>query len=319
MIFFSKCKTVNVHIESISINNDDFKISKPPGDDRLKQSIQSSGLLDLPILYKENNLYKILIGHNRLAVLKELNFTDVVCYLIDVPESGLFIEQALLKNFRREIGPIGKSKFIWILRNRFSMNESDIIHAAKNIQLPEDFYYFNQIEKILSLPEPLKKYLDIKDIGFKIIKNILRLSDDICVLLSNWVINTGIRVNIFKGIIDLVTDITKINKTDSTFSELNRIDITSVDPIESTLRKDEMLYMEIFKIRYPEYTEIKLKADKIICDLSKNGLEIDFPEFFERDEIGILLKINKRNNIEGFNKILNQINTEGLKKLLDLL
>jgi hypothetical protein len=187
------------------------------------------------------------------------------------------------------------------------------------MQLPADFLSADRLEKIISLPEPLKKYLDSKDIGFKIIKNILRLSEDICILLSNWVMDTGIRINIFKSIIDILVDITKINKENTDLSKLNRIDIISNISIDSTARKDEELYREIYKIRYPEYTEMKSKADKIVGDLSKNGLKIDFPKYFESDEIGILLTVNKRNNIEGFKKTLDQINTEGLKKLLDLL
>ncbi len=40
-------------IDSIDLNNDEFKISKPRGDDRLKQSIHSFGLLDPPVVYKD--------------------------------------------------------------------------------------------------------------------------------------------------------------------------------------------------------------------------------------------------------------------------
>ena len=108
-------------IDSIDLNNDEFKISKPRGDDRLKQSIQSFGLLDPPVVYKDDNTYKIIYGHNRLTILKELNLAvgSVLCYITDFPEPGLFIDYALLKNFRGEIGPIGKNKFIRILKNKF--------------------------------------------------------------------------------------------------------------------------------------------------------------------------------------------------------
>ena len=187
------------------------------------------------------------------------------------------------------------------------------------MQIPVDFIYADQFEKVLSLGEPLKKYLDLKDIGFKIINNILRLPDEARILLSNWVIDAGIRVNIFKSIVDLVVDINKKNKTDKIPALLSRIDLSAGDSIGNTARKDEALYSELFKIRYPEYTDIKLKAGKIITDLMKDGLEIDFPDYFERDEIGISLKINKRDNVEGFNKMLSRINTDALKRLLDLL
>jgi hypothetical protein len=318
MTFFSKCKTGNVMIDSIDLNNDEFKISKPLGDDRLKQSLQSFGLLDPPVVYKADNTYKIISGHNRLTMLKELNLAvgSVLCYITSLPEPGSFTDYAFLKNFRGEIGPIGKSKFIRILKNKFCLNENEILFAAKNMQIPGDFIYADQFEKVLSLGDPLKKYLDLKDIGFKIINNILRLPDEARVLLSNWVIDAGIRVNIFKNIVDLVVDINKINKIPALQP---MIDLSAGDSTGNTARKDETLYRELFKIRYPEYTDIKLKAGKIIADIMKDGLEIDFPDYFERDEIGISLKINKRDNVEGFNKMLSRINTDALKRLLDLL
>jgi hypothetical protein len=327
MTFFSKCKIENVIIDSIDLNDIEFKISKPLGDDRLKESIRSSGILEMPVLFKENNLYKIIFGHNRLSIIKELNLskagTGLFCYIAQEPDPELFIGYAVLKNFRGEFGATGKSKFILILKNKFCLDENDIALAAKKMQIPDEFLLAGNLEKVLSLPEPLKNYLDLKSIGFKIVKNILRLSKDACILFSNWLIVIDIRVNIFKSIVDLMVDIDKINRTENILAKLAIIDPMAGDFNDSvkknSIRKDEMLFREIFKVRYPEYTNIKLKAENIINEMVENGLEIYFPEYFEKDEIGILLKINKRNKIEGFNKMISRINVDALKKLLELL
>ncbi|MBN2400868.1 MAG: hypothetical protein JXN64_00565 [Spirochaetes bacterium] len=319
MTCFPKNNIGNVILDNIDLNNDEYKISKPIGDEKLKCSIQSSGLLDLPFLCKESKTYKIISGHNRLAILKELNYAGALCCIADFPDPDAFIDYALLKNYRNEVGPIGKCKYIRILKDKFSLNENETLAAAKNMRIPEDILFADNFEKVLSLPEALKKYLDIKDIGFKTIKNILRMSDEGAGLLSEWVIEAGIRVNIFKSIVDLVLDIDKTNKTNKNFSKLDGIDLTSGDILGNTARKDEVLYREIYRIRYPEYTEIKSQADIIINNLAKKNIEIDFPEFFEKDEIGILLKVTKRDNVEGLNKIIDGIDADNLKKLLDML
>ena len=102
MTFFSKCKTGNVMIDSIDLNNDEFKISKPRGDDRLKQSIQSFGLLDPPVVYNDDNTYKIIYGHNRLTILKELNLAvgSALCYITGFPEPGSVYRLCPFKKFQ---------------------------------------------------------------------------------------------------------------------------------------------------------------------------------------------------------------------------
>ena len=323
MTFFQNFNTKSLSLNQIDFENNEFKISKPLADDRLGQSIQSFGILEPPVLSKDNGLYKIILGHNRLFVLKEMDTAesgkDVICNIVDELNPDVFIRQAILKNFRGEVGPVGKSRFIHILRKKFCLEEKLVNQAAKNIQIPDDFINPEQIENILLIPEPLKNFLDIKDIGFKIIKKILRLSDNARIFISDWVTMADIRVNIFKSIIDLVSD---INKKDKMLSGLNRIDFTSTDSTElskSTGRKDEILYRELFNRRYPEYSEIKLKVDSIISNLVKNGIAVDFPKYFEKDEIGVLLKISKRDNIEGFRKKLDQVDLDSLEKLLNLL
>jgi hypothetical protein len=324
MTFLSNCKIENIKLDSVDLDNYDFKISRPCGEERFRESIVSSGILEMPVLFKKNNTYRIISGHNRLRVFKELNASaagiSIPCYVTDFPDADWFIGQAVLKSFRGETGPVGKCRFIYILKSKFSMNKEDIFTAAKKMQIPDEFADKN--EKVLALPEPLKNYLDLKNIGFKIIKNILRLSDDTCQLLSGWLLYADIRVNIFKNIVDLLADIDKINKTNKMLPGLAGIDLAAAGDDNSpkiSVRKDEMLFREIFKVRYPEYSDLKAKAEKIIKELSKDGLEIEFPEYFEKDEVGVLLKINKRNKIEGFNKVISRINTDALRKLLDLL
>ncbi len=326
MAFFPGCKIENVNIDSIDLNNTDFKISRPQGDGRLKESIGASGILEMPVLFKNNGEYKIIFGHNRLAIFRELKYPEpglyVLCYVAEVPDPDLYINNAVLKNFRGEIGPVGKCRFIRVLNDTFTLNRDGIAAAAKRVQIPDDFLYSGNTEKVLSLPEQLKNYFDLKNIGFKIIKKILSLSGDSCRLLSDWSKHADIRVNIFKGIVDLMSDIDRMNKSNNIPVKVSGIDQAAAgtdDYDKGPARKDEMLFREIFKVRYPEYTAIRSEAKKIISDLSKDGLEIDFPEYFEKDEFGIGIKINKRSNIGGFNRIVSGINRDALKRLLDLL
>jgi hypothetical protein len=311
-VFFPEYKIKDVAIDSIDFADCDYKISKPLNDDKLKNSIQSFGLIDLPVLLKNNGKYQIICGHNRINILRELSDTKVTSYVLSELLPETYIRFAILKNFRREIGTIGKIKFIRLLKTKFFTNENDILTAAKAVFIPEDFFDITLSRKILNLPEALLNYIDIKEAGFKIIKNILRLPDEAFLLLSEWITLASIRVNIFKEIIDLIIDIYKRD------GNLDSLDI-DLALFGATIRKDEALYQQIFKIRYPEYTNIKLKADKIISAFKRTDLEIDFPFYSERDDIGLIFKIRKRDGIEHIKRTLDQIDLNGIRNLLELI
>lgn len=312
MILFSNSTNEIVSINDIEFENHDFKISKPGINEKIRISISKNGLLELPVLLKNKNCYKIIYGHNRLSVLRQLNYKSVPSIIIDKIDSKAYAEYGILKNYRGEIGPVGKINFIRILKSLLCTDEY-LLELSHVMQIPDEAV-MGQMPwgNIQHLPQKLMNYIDSKDIGFKIIRNLLLLPDDGMTLLSAWV-GESFRVNIFKLIVDLIFD---INKRDKTLDELKQIDNTLIN---DRREKEEFLYKEIYKIRYPDYTEIKNNADQYINRLRENGVEINFPEYFESDEISVVLKINRRDGIKPFLKKINNIDIYALEGLLDLL
>lgn len=313
MSFVFKYRIETISIDNIDLQNNYFKLSKPLSDDRLKLSIQATGLVDPPLLLKNNKYFSVIFGHNRLQVLKELNIISLTSYIIDELDVTDYINSVLLKNFRNEIGIIGKIKFIWIIKNKFNIDDNKTRIVANSMKIPDEFLRYEMINRILALPEDLKVYIETRDIGFKVVKNILRLPEDAIKFLSQYAINLNMRVNIFKGITENIFD---IYKRDKNITEVIKLDIYSNG---DKRKKEEILFNEIFKIRYPEYVKIRHKADDIIDRFKRNGIEIDFPEFHEKDEIGVTVKINKRENFELLKDRFEQIDLDSLRDLLNLI
>ncbi len=302
----------DINIDNIELEYNDFKISKPVINEKLRASININGLLEPPVLLKKNNSYIIIYGHNRLKVLKQMGCLNVPSVVIDGIDPKAYADYAILKNYRGEIGPFGKIKFIRILKSLLCTDE--YLSAISNImQIPKEVILGKwPWENVQRLPDELRDYIDTKDIGFKIIRNLMSLPDEGMSLLTAWV-SDSFRVNIFKGIVDLICD---INKRDKTLLKLMQIDASLIN---DRRQKEEFLFNEIFKIRYPAYTEIKVKAEQFINKLRHDGMEINFPEYFESDEIGLILKINKRDGIKTFQDKIDHIDIEALRSLLDLL
>lgn len=312
-LFAKECIKI-ISIESIDLKDDFYKVSKNRFDENLKKSIETLGIIEPPVLIKKDEIYKIIFGHNRLYILNEMNVESVDSIVIENIDSELYLKQVFLKNFRGEIGPISKIKLIQILKKIFNFDNGALSFAAKNINLPMQFLQTPQLsESAIKLPAMLKDYIDCKDIGFKVIKNLLCLPLVALNLLDEWVSITNMRANIFKKMVDYLAD---INRRDGISSQFEKLDYGS---IKDRRAKEDYLYYEVFRLRYPEYSELRESAQNIINRIRTTGVNIIFPEYFESDEIDIHFKINRRDGIESFRSEIEALNTQDLIELLELL
>ena len=313
MINWHSYNSKRIPIRDINLEDNYFKLSRN-NITELTNSIASFGALAAPVLLYKESKYSIVFGHNRIKALRELQneYTDSI-----VPEdisSGLFLEYAMLKNFRNEIGPIGKVKLLLIMRNYFNFNNERLFALARDINVPKEFIHKTGIlESISAFPDDLKDYIDIRNIGYKTIKNILHLPHDGISLAAQWIKNIEPRVNIFKSLIDFSVDIYKRDKT------LNALENIVLDSIQDKRKKENFLYNQIKKIRFPQYIELREKAEKILENLKKNGIEVDFPEYFEGDEICIKYRIRKKEGVDLFRKRINEVDMTALERLMELL
>ncbi|MDY6968136.1 MAG: ParB/RepB/Spo0J family partition protein [Spirochaetota bacterium] len=300
-----------IPISYIDLENNYFKLSRN-NIAEIRNSISTFGLLTTPVLLNKQSKYIIVFGHNRINALKDLQneYTDSII-LDDIP-STLYIKNVMLKIFRNEIGPIGRVKLYLIMKNYFNYNKEDLLKLAKDINIPEKIAKTEILEKIFSLPDILKDYIDIKNIGFKTIKNLLTLPDDGISLLVQWLKIIDMRVNIFKIIVDYTID---IYKRDQTLKKIKDIDL---DLFHDKKEKENFLYNQIKTIRFPQFIELRNKAGIIIKKLNKSGIEVDFPEYFEGNEIYIKYKIKKNEGIDSLRKRINEVDTTALENLLKL-
>jgi hypothetical protein len=318
-----------VLLSGIDFENNFYKLSKNPPDSKLRASIKNSGILDLPLLLRgaisgdsgEDSRgsahydYIILFGHNRLRIVKELEYESVDALVADHIDPYTFLKYALLKNCRSEIGPIARIKLIAILKYNLNFGDDAIASICRSDLNVPDFFYTDDaiIKSIINLPTELKDYIDNRGIGYKVIKGILNLGSEYLYLLNSWVKHINFRVNYFKDIVDCIVD---IGKRRGGMSSIKSIDI---DSIECRRNGEEYVYSEVFKIRYPEYSRMIAKADDMITELKRVGVDVDFPRYFERDSITIKVSVGKREGADKLGEVLKRIDRRAIEKLLDLL
>lgn len=299
--------TAVVKIADIS-SNDFFKVSRKNYQSNLVHSLKISGMLEAPVLIKTDAGYSIFTSHNRIAILRESGTIDLEAVILSDPDAELFIKHASLKTYRNELGPFGKLKTL-ILLNTFFKIESRAVKefCSKILKLPLDVIDNEEyVCKLLEFPVTLIDYLDEKDMSFKTIRDMSLLPQEWLVLIDKWLKNTPVRVNIFRMLVDYLFDMYRRGD--------------SIAILESfSFSDDKTLYDSVFRIRYPEFSKLKVKSESIISDLSGGGLTIDFPEYFDRGTFTLKLEIDKRTDCNLQLKKIKEIDVEKLKDLLSLL
>ncbi len=313
-----------VDLGDVDLEDDSFKLSRNKIDEQLKRSVREWGLLDLPVLLRRSVSksspddhgfeypYQIIFGHNRLRILRELHGDSTAAYTVDriVPER--YVRYAFLKGLRGEIGPVGKVKLLTILRDFLHIDADVITLLCRNLQIPEFISRDERgIHTMSNFPALLRDYLDSRNIGFRVIKDLLRLESDGIHILCSWIEHVNFRVNYFKELVDCMAD---IRIRDGDLTRLRSLAIP-----EEKGKREEDLFEEVFRIRYPEYSEQRDAARTIIRSLERRGVEVDFPRYFEDDRIVVKIPVMKR---EGSPKIVERfegIDLQEIDQLLSLL
>ncbi|HPX90449.1 MAG: hypothetical protein BWY23_01912 [Spirochaetes bacterium ADurb.Bin218] len=287
------------------IENFDFKISKPLIGQELATSLRNNGLLEFPYLLRKQEGYIAFTCHNRIMALKEIGFDSIDAYLLSEPSFDIFNRNLVLKIFRSEVGPIGKVKVISILRKIFNFSDDKVLSYNKSVlKMPHELVLdFNFQERLLSLPSELIAYLDLKDVPFKTIRDLILLNDNILFHIDRWLSTIPVRLNIFKSIVEYLFD---IQRGGSISEEIF---------YSQCFTDDRSLFSFIFSLRYPDYSRRRNRAEAIVKEISGDGLSIEVPEFFERDFITVKFLLKKSDSPEKLKNILEKIKTDDISEI----
>lgn len=285
-----------------------FKVSKHNYQNTLPASLKISGMLEVPYIFKSGSGYGVLTCHNRIKILRESGVAELFCFVMDSPDADIFMNHISLKAYRNEIGSFGKLKTLFILNTFFNLTESvrkDF--CTKILKLPLEIIENGEyLKKVLDFPETMIGYIDEKDISFKVIKDLSILPHDWIAVIDKWIKNVPVRVNIFRMLIDNIFDIYRRGDA-----------ISSIDSI--SLNDDKALHDAIYRIRYPEFSKLKMQTDKLVGELTGSGLSIDFPEYFDRGFVTLKIDINKKSDCVDQLGKLSKIKIEKLRELLSFL
>ncbi len=286
-----------------------FRISSDIWDDSLEASVKKLGLLSPPALLERGDAFVPITGHNKFEILAKYNILprEVDAMVFDELDEEFFLKRILLKNERGELGPFGKIRAMAISGNMFpetyARSKQDFF---KDLAIPS--FISHNFERPLGLPLELQSFLDFKKISYRIIKDIMGLSPELIEALGRFVSKGSVKVNIFRKLVDIIFDLSggEFEKDCVTLLLENVDDGASV-------------FSSMFEMRYPVYSHKKEESHKIIASVKKGGVEVDFPEYFEKDRFFIKIPILSRDKEEEIKKRFYSIDLAKIQELGKLL
>lgn len=302
---------VLVSLSEINCGDVSYRVSRPPLNEQLLVSIKKHGVLEPVCLYGALP-YIPLSGHNRLLSAVSLGLTHINAYIHTDSPADFLYRHVILKNYKGEVGPIGKLNAMMMLR-QYACAGIDMKNLAAELSVP---YYFDDetiIRRVISFDQTFLEYLDVKDANFKLIKTMLSFPPDALEYVVTQTVCAQFRINIFKQMIESVADILRRDDSIGAIQDI-RYDANSDKRIA-----EEKYVAALKSVLYPGYSAASKRAAAISEKYHGQGIEFSLPAFFEGSEIDMHIKLNRRKSFEEIQKRINAIPPSDIDGLLKLL
>ena len=298
-----------IYISDIDISNPKFLVPYSKIATELFNSIKDIGIINPPIVIKNNKEYLILTGFKRISVTEELGLNSLFCKVISENETSF--DQCI-----KIIYEDNKDRYTDIeigeLCRKHIDNGNDVKKFLKLIDYPtterniQRFTYLSNIDSRIT-----NYYLDEK------------LNPEQCFFLSQIDTEDAL-VLLNKVIIPLRFN---TNETREFLSELKDIYIRDDKPIsqivESVINTQEQITkngirLKIKKLRSPRLVEVEKEYNEIVKSLKlPKGVLISYSPYFENNYIEVKARIDSKNKLNEL-KILFE-NEDNFKRLLNLI
>jgi len=302
-----------VPLSGIDFADDSYRVSRKRPLDALRSSIERFGLLESPLLLRQNDRIIPVFGHNRIAAAAELGLDSLNAAVVDRVDPTDYRDRALLKCARNEAGPVGRMKMALVLE-RLGAGGDELRRTMRyGFGIPDEFATVRMLDSVLDLPGRLRNYLDARDVGFKVIKELVTLPTEAHVFLAERTAETGLRINIFREVVEMLSDIA--------LREGTLESVLAIPPARTgDRRRDEQaLFDAVYALRYPSYSAMKEKAEKIVSGIERGGCAVTFPPYFEGGEITLNIRFARGEREESIRRRLSEVDARAIEKLLELL
>ncbi len=296
-------ETAEISSRMINLEDETFRLSRYSEDPGLYNSISRWGILERPLILHLESEWIILAGHRRIRAGLDLGLDSISCEIVHEVSPERIKAEALERSFQGRIGPAGKLR---LFSRLIRLGEKDLEVLASELCFPRKLLHSDdRIRDMLELPGALFRYADSRELGFRLWEEMVELSDQWKAFLSDSIADYAVSNSQFRNILGLVRD----------------LDRQSVGPpsVPAHDRDAASLLDLLAELRFPELTGMRKRAGRLAENSVGRGGVVSWPHTFEGDRIELKLPLTRREGIQKLDDMIQSINREALRELLEML
>ena len=156
----------------------------------LQASLRASGLLQPITVRRHGDAYELIAGERRLRAATNLGWTDISAVIRDFDDQTLLV-LALVENLQRaDLNPMEEARGYQRLIEEFTLTQQQVAEAVG-----KDRSTVANLLRLLTLPEVVRRMLELKQISAGHARAILSLNDERAMIaLANDIVAHGLSV-----------------------------------------------------------------------------------------------------------------------------
>lgn len=279
-----------ISIQDIDTNNYTFQITNGKDVDEVCDSIKEFGLINPPIIKKENNKYIIVSGFKRIISCIMLGYDSVNCLIIESDNMYLCHKIAILDNSNhRKMTFLEIVKCIVNIKKYHVDNKSLSYELSKLLHIENGEELISKFLKIIDLPKDIHALIDKGYISFSIADELSAYDEKEVLMIGNIFEKLKLPSNFQKDIFNLIIEIKSKEKKrfHDILEEVFNFITKNADIKNNTNKIYKILKNYLYERRFPEITLYKKNIEKKIelIALEKkfklNNLTLGDGDFFQ--------------------------------------
>ncbi len=299
-----------VHISRIDRCDHRFLITKEKDLKTLVSSIDETGLINPPLLYRKKDKFIIVSGFRRVEALRSIGLDEIASRVIDEGVSRVdCIKIAVTDNLsRRTLNIIEQSRVCRMLLDVFD-EERQLIRTSVSFGLPGSLRELKRIGSICAMNSRIQDGLYHGFISLPVALELGKMEMDIALAFTDLFrqINTGI--NKQREILGLVMEICARDDLDiALFLSSNDIrDIVTDNNIDAPRKAGNVLSC-LRKMRFPSIVSVQNNFDAALKQLKLGkGIHINPSKYFEKGDYTITLTVKNQTDLADRRKEIDKI------------
>ncbi len=314
-----------IKLRAIDVDDDIYRISSAPKNEKLYESIQEIGLVNPIVVQAKESGYRIVCGFQRLLALMDLKVEEAEAFVLQGFEPSLCIFWYAVQDNRtiRHLDAIEVSRIIYTLQQRFAIPETKIIqHYLPQLGFGKNPKIYALYKDLHLLSPRWQQMVSSEQTPIDVANDILKRPGPEQEVLYEIYSNLRLGKNRQREFLLLLSDVARIQNI-GLMQLFEQQDVKSILAENKTTpsQKAEQLKVWLWEKRYPSYVKAKQQYDHILREAKcPRDIDIQAPPYFEGEEFRITFSFSsEKKYFDRLSALQMLLENQTIQKLLSLL